>query len=285
MKYYPQTREEEIWERYQSVPRILTPEFIDSIPWKQLGSCPSESFARALMIASDIETATYDVFFLQELSCTASSRDPIIAAFMKRWVAEELTHGELLRRMLASWGYNHQYVTPRLGPQTRLAEVIIRLWGKCFGEQFKTLHMIWGGINELTARETYRRLRDSTSDSVARLVLGAIIKEESLHANFYLGMAEAKTGSMMTRFLCRLAFRRWRPVGAWNKTAEEMRPVFGLFEGDKLCDFDRNVTREFERRFPEYAGSGLTARFEKLIRATRPRAVSIEAITPFWPLP
>jgi hypothetical protein len=235
-----------VWKRYRSAPGILTPDYIDAIPWERLGPCPGEGFARALMIASDVETATYDVFFLQELASTASERDPIIAAFMKRWVKEELTHGELLRKLLKLWGYDHQYITPRFSPQTRLVHRIMRLWGNCLGEQFKFLHMIWGGINELTARE------------------------ESLHANFYLGMAEAQIHSPMTRFLCRMAFRRWRPVGAWNKSDTEMRPVLELFDAEHLSDFDRNVTKEFERRFPVFAGSGLTSRLAKLIRSSRP---------------
>jgi rubrerythrin len=264
------TTESQVWKRYRSAPGILTPDYIDAIPWERLGPCPGEGFARALMIASDVETATYDVFFLQELASTASERDPIIAAFMKRWVKEELTHGELLRKLLKLWGYDHQYITPRFSPQTRLVHRIMRLWGNCLGEQFKFLHMIWGGINELTARETYRRLRNSTTDEVVRLLLGAIIKEESLHANFYLGMAEAQTHSPMTRFLCRMAFRRWRPVGAWNKSDTEMRPVLELFDAEHLSDFDRNVTKEFERRFPVFAGSGLTSRLAKLIRSSRP---------------
>jgi hypothetical protein len=277
----------EVWERYQAAPRILTPEYIRSIPWEDLGPCPGQDFVRALMIASDVETATYDVFFLQELSSTASHRDPIINAFMKRWVEEELTHGELLRKLLRLWGYDHKYVTPEVGRQTLVARRIVQVWGTAFGEQFKFIHMIWGGINELTARETYRRLRNSTTDGVVRLLLGAIIKEESLHANFYLGIAEARTHSPAARFLCRLAFRRWRPVGAWNKTDAEMRPVLQLFEGAHIRDFDRNVTREFERRFPVFAGSGLTARLESLIRASRltacglNRTPQVQASTPF----
>jgi rubrerythrin len=257
----------EVWERYNSLPRILTPEYIRCIPWERLLPCPSDDFAKALMIASDVETATYDIFFLRELAPTASARDPIISAFMKRWVGEELTHGELLRKLLSHWGYDHRYVTPRFGLQTRLAAVFIRWWGNWFGEQFKALHMIWGGINELTARETYRRLRESSTDAVVRLVLGAIIKEESIHANFYLGMAAAKTHSGVTRLLCRLAFRRWKPVGAWNKKRDEMGPVLGLFVGEHLHSFDRNVTKEFERRLPAFAGSGLTAILEKLVRS------------------
>lgn len=221
------------------------------------------------MIASDVETATYDVFFLQELAFTPSERDPIIAAFMKRWIEEELTHGELLRKVLQLWGYDHRYVTPQLDWRTRAVRRVVRFWGNCFGRQFKFLHMIWGGINELTARETYRRLRNSTDDPVVRLLLGAIIKEESLHANFYMGMAEAFSHTAATRFLCRMAFRRWRPVGNWNKTDQEMRPVLKLFDAEHLADFDRNVTREFERRFPAFAGSGLTARLKKLIETSR----------------
>ena len=261
------TKEAQVWERYRAIPRVLTPEYVRTIPWEKLGPCPSENFARALMIASDVETATYDVFFLQELSFTASQRDPIIRQFMDRWVAEELTHGELLRKVLHCWGYPYQYQTPRFGVGTRTAIAVTRFWGKWFGKQFKALHMIWGGINELTARETYRRLRESTADPVLRQILGAIIKEESLHANFYLGMADAKIDSWLVRSLGRFSFLRWRPVGAWNKTHEEYKPVLALFHGRHLQSFDRNVTKEFERRLPVFAGSGLTEILQKMIRA------------------
>ena len=133
----------EIWERYDAGPRIITPEFIQAIPWELLGPCPGPDFLRALAIASDVETATYDVFFQQELQSTASGRDPILAAFMKRWVEEELTHGELLRKLLGLWGYHHTYSTPRFELGSRIAQKVTRVFGKYFGEQFKFLHMIW----------------------------------------------------------------------------------------------------------------------------------------------
>jgi hypothetical protein len=264
------TREAEIWERYDAGPRIMTSEFIDTIPWERLGPSPGPDFLRALAIASDVETATYDVFFLQELKSSASGRDPILAAFMKRWVQEELTHGELLRKLLGLWGYQHSYATPRFGLRSRIALKVTQFFGSYLGEQFKFLHMIWGGINELTARETYRRLRNSTDDPVVRLLLGAMIKEESLHANFYLSMAEARHPGPVTRLLCRMAFRSWRPVGFWNKSSQEYRPVLGLFDAGYLNHFHRNVTREFERRFPVFSGSRLTERLHKLIVASRP---------------
>jgi hypothetical protein len=270
MNSEPRRQEAEIWERYDAGPRVITPDFIAAIPWDALGPCPSPDFTRALAIASDVETATYDVFFLQELEHSASGRDPILAAFMKRWVAEELTHGELLRKLLSLWGCPHTYATPSFGLKSRIALRITRFFGTCLGEQFKFLHMIWGGINELTARETYRRLRNSTRDPVVRLLLGAMIKEESLHANFYLNMAEVRRPGPMTRFLCRLAFRSWRPVGFWNKPDRELRPVLSLFDFGHLADFHRNVTREFERRFPIFSGTGLTARLQKLVLASRP---------------
>jgi len=262
----------EIWRRYDSGPRILTAEFVRSIPWHTLGPCPGPDFLRALVIASDVETATYDVFFLQELASSASGRDPILSAFMKRWVEEELTHGELLRRLLDLWGCKHTYRTPRFGLKSRIALKITRLFGACLGDRFKFLHMIWGGINELTARETYRRLRNSSDDPVVRMLLGAMIKEESLHANFYLSMAEIRKPGLITRAICRLAFRTWRPVGFWNKSNQELRPVLGLFDAGHLRDFHRNVTREFERRFPVFSGSRLTERLHKLIVAARPIA-------------
>ena len=104
---------------------------------------------------------------------------------------------------------------------------------------------------------------------MVRLLLGAMIKEESLHANFYLNMAEVRHPGPLTRAICRMALRTWRPVGYWNKTSQEFRPVLGLFDAEHLADFHRNVTREFERRFPVLSGSGLTERLHKLIVAAR----------------
>lgn len=261
------TKEEAVWERYGSVPKILTPEYINSIPWEKLGGCPSDDFAKALMIASDVETATYDIFFLRQLAGTPSERDPIIAKFMKRWVPEELTHGEILRKILNLWGHNYNYETPNVMSWSKTSNIAMQFFSNCFPNQFKALHMLWGGINELTARETYRRLRESTADPVLRMVLAAIIKEESLHANFYLGMAELKINSRLTRLVCRRALRGWKPVGAWNKTDCEMLPVFALFANEHLTDFDRNVTKEFERRFPVFTGSGLTEILETMINS------------------
>ena len=259
--------EEQIWERYNAVSRILTPEFIVKIPWEKLGPCPSDDFAQALMIASDVETATYDVFFLQQLARTPSSRDPVITAFMERWVPEELTHGELLREVLRRWGFSHRYAPPKFGLGYRIGDRVLHIFNNILGERFKAIHMIWGGVNELTARETYRQLKIQTADPTLNIILGAIIKEESMHASFYLAMGKAKLSARFATPLCRFLLRYWRPVGGWNKSVKELKPVFGLFFGEKLRDFERNVTEEFERRIPALAGSRLTHILSRLVES------------------
>ena len=258
--------EEQIWRCFEKTQPIITPYFLATIPWECLGPCPSEDFAKALMIASDVETATYDVFFRQELAGTPSSRDPVITAFMKRWVGEELTHGDLLRKILAQWGTPHKYTPPHFGTAQRVIRRLSRIATNVLGERFKALHMIWGGINELTARETYRQLRVSTTDPVLKMILGAIIKEESLHAHFYLSIGALKLRAPFARVLCRMFLRTWRPVGGWNKSDDQMKPVLGLFLGSKLHEFHKNVTAEFERRLPALSGSGLTEILGRLVR-------------------
>ncbi len=266
VSHHELTKEEEIWKRYNAISRTLTPEFIANIPWERLGPCPSDDFARALMIASDVETATYDVFFLQQLADTPSSRDPVIAAFMRRWVSEELTHGELLREVLRRWGFAYRYEPPRFSAWYRMGDRMLHAFNNVLGSRFKAIHMIWGGINELTARETYRQLKNQTADPVINMLLGAIIKEESMHANFYLNIGKAKLDARFATSLCRVLLRYWRPVGGWNKSNTELKPVFGLFSGERLYDFERYVTQEFERRIPALRNSGLTDILSRLVK-------------------
>ena len=53
-----------------------------------------------------------------------------------------------------------------------------------FGKYFHGAHMVWGAINEITTLQGYRRLSELARHPVLETVLGAIIREESLHSAF-----------------------------------------------------------------------------------------------------
>lgn len=204
---------------YESEERVLTPAFLNSIPWGDVRKheLPA-AFVPVMRYMRDIERFT-GVYY-EELMKTPTGKDPYIQQFMDRWSTEEPTHSMLLDRFLEEAGYpsedawweKAQAAVPRayhvMGP-------IKTLLAKGFGEHFSAVHMTWGAINEYSTLTGYQRLWNLAQHPVLEHILRAIAREEARHSFFYWSVARVKlNNSPLRQHLTRFIVNHfWSPVG------------------------------------------------------------------------
>ena len=272
-----QTAEEAInW--YESEERVLTPDFLATIPWNDVHNHPLPAeFVPVLLYMRDVETFT--TMYFDELKRTPTGKDPIIRRFMERWESEETLHGELLNRFVnetgfatpANWKKTAFANLPRgYKVKARLQTAITNLTGK----HFTAVHMTWGAIQELSTLSGYERLWHLGKHPVLEYILRGIVREEARHALFYwslakIRLAESPIRQQLARFLVSTF---WTPVGQGAKLPEDtnvvIKAVFRDEEGLKLMD--QRVTKRIQQ-LPGFQGfTKFTDRIGQIIHSEVP---------------
>ncbi len=252
--------EREILEAYERRPRVITPEFIASIPWDDIKNHPLDpAFLPTLLYMRDVERLT-EVYFA-EMRRTDTWKNPHIRRFMERWSTEEPVHGDLLNRFLGEAGYPsddgwYEKVKQAMPLQYRLRTAMINpLVAKLVGRSFQTLHMVWGAINEYTAMSSYSRISTLAGHPVLSKLLHGIMAEEASHANFYGSVARAQLErSAKAQGISRFFIEKyWTPVGQGAKLKKDTDHVSRLLykgaEGVRF--FDQRVSSVI-RKFPGF---------------------------------
>jgi hypothetical protein len=247
--------DKEVLDWYERQPRALTPEFVDSIRWRDISNYElNPALVPILIYMRDVEYFT-DIYY-RELLRTPTGKDPIIKKFMERWSVEEDQHANLLNRFL-----NEAGITT---PEKWQAEARDKIpWGyylnayllywavKPFGKYFHGTHMAWGAINEITALQSYRRLSELAGHPVLTHLLTAIMQEESIHSKFYWSIAKLKLSqAKFSRDLARFSIGKfWAPVGQGPKREVDTNYVCStLFRGTSGLEiFDRTVSSRVAR--------------------------------------
>ncbi len=252
-------RAEDALQWYESQERVLTPEFLNTIPWDEVKNhSVDDAFLPTLMYMRDVENFT-GVYF-EELMKTPTGKESTIRRFMERWRTEEPVHGDLLNRFMAEAGYPaeekwyeriRREIPKRYRVNTRINGAIANLIGK----RFTAVHMTWGAINELSTLTGYQRLWTLAKHPVLEYILKAIAREEARHSLFYwsvarIHLAQSDASKKMARFL---VDRFWTPVGQGTKPESAANAVVRcLFNGeDGLAMFDRQVTERI-RQLPGF---------------------------------
>jgi hypothetical protein len=246
---------EEVLAWYESQERALNDEYISEIPWHQVKDYPlDERFVPVLLYMRDIEILT-DMYH-EELRNTPTGKDKVISKFMERWGIEEITHGELINRFLNEAGIE----TPDGWKETITRDVpgvynfytrILTALTNCVGKSFTATHMAYGAINELCAAQAYRRLIDIADHPVLTHILKGIIREESVHTQFYYSVARLELKkSHYSQNIARFIVKNfWRPVGSGARSDDErnyaIAMLFGDDEGAKWID--RTVTDRIQK--------------------------------------
>lgn len=272
--------EKEVLGWYESLPRAVTAEFINSIDWSEVRKHQlSAALVPVLVYMRDVESFT-EIYY-REMSRTPTGRDPIIKKFMERWGVEESDHGELLNRFLDEAGFTTgakwRAAAASTIPWKYTAEgYVASIVAQCFGRSFAATHMVWGAVNELTTLQGYRRLWQLANHPVLEQILRAIAREESAHVRFYWNIARLKMQrSKVARKTARFAVDHfWTPVGEGAKPRREIDYLIAtLFGGERGLEFfERNVSRRV-RMLPGFASSDtVTARVKQALIESVPHA-------------
>lgn len=247
--------EDDVLAWYQKPERVLTPAFIDAIPWKDIVRTPlNEAFLPVILYMRDIERFT-SVYYEQLLQ-TPTSKDPVIRPFIDQWSAEEPLHGDLLNRFLEEAGHPiseawYEDMRRKLPAKYDRNQHVSQFVSRCVGTRFTAVHMTWGAIQEFTTLNGYQRLWEKAGHPVLEQILRGIVREEARHAFFYWSMARIKLlrssfSQALTRFL---VDRFWQPVGQGAKSALESQYLIRtLFAGEEGVDFvDKRVNAQLQR--------------------------------------
>lgn len=245
----------EVLDWYEKQPRVLTPEFISSIPWGEVKKHPLDMrFVPVLIYMRDVETLT-DMYH-RELVRTPTGKDPVISKFMERWGVEEVTHGEVINRFLNEFGIEtdekwQMQVRHAVSRIYRMNTFLITSLTNLVGKKFTATHMTFGAVHEMTTAQSYRRLIELTDHPVLTTILKAIIREESAHTQFYWSVARLELRKNdFAKKLARFVIQNfYYPVGQGSKPKKESEyAVSTLFGGrDGLETLDKTVTQRVQQ--------------------------------------
>lgn len=246
--------DKDVLDWYESQPRAVSEEFINSIPWHEIVNHPlNPAFVPILFYMRDVESFT-EIYY-NELLRTPTCKNPYVRKFMDRWSVEEKTHANLLDRFLneagiptsANWWNEAKATIPLTYTlQTHIGSAILSL----FGKHFSGVHMVWGAINEMTTLQGYRRLWRLAGHPVLEQLLRGIAQEESIHSNFYWQIAKLRldASDFTRKFSVFMVDKFWTPVGQGTKPQKETDYVIAtLFKGlSGVEHFERTVGRRLQ---------------------------------------
>lgn len=245
---------QEVLDWYESQPRALTEEFIGEIPWREVKNYPLDRrLIPVLLYMRDIEMLT-DMYH-EELKRTPTGNDPVISKFMERWGIEEITHGELLNRFLNEAGYEtsdkwKEEIKNAVSGFYNFYTRILTALTNCVGKSFTATHMAYGTINEISATQGYRRLITIADHPVLTHILKGIIREESVHTQFYYSIARLELKkSQFSQNIARFIIKNfWRPVGSGARPEENTNYTIAMLFGNEegIEWIDRSVTQRIE---------------------------------------
>ncbi len=240
---------------YESQERILTPDFLKTIPWDKVKDHPLDpALIPTLVYMRDVERFTS--LYNDELARTPTGKDPAIKRFMERWSTEETTHGELFNRFLLEADFptsDHWFEEAKktIPLSYRISSQIVPRITNLFGHHFTAVHMTWGAIHELSVLNGYQRLWTLAKHPVLEHILRGIAREEAMHAFFYWSVARVKlTQSDFRQRLAKFIIEKfWTPVGQGSKRAHETNAVIQtLFSGvDGLELIHQRVTKRIQQ--------------------------------------
>lgn len=251
----------DVLEWYERQERALTPEFISAIPWERVKDHPLDPrFIPVLLYMRDVETLT-DMYH-RELLRTPTGKDPHIRQFMERWGVEEITHGEVLDRFLNEAGYEtgadwQNQVRKDVSTSYNITAYVMTVLTNLVGKKFTATHMTFGAIHEMEAALGYRRLMALADHPVLTHIIQGIIREESVHAQFYRSVArlELEKNEFSQKMARWVIEKFWAPVGqgslAKSRTEYAISTLFA--EEGAIDGVEKTVTMRV-RQLPGFDG-------------------------------
>ncbi len=246
---------------YTKEERVLTPDYIKTIPWDQIKNYPLDpSFLPVIAYMRDIEAFTEEYY--RQLCASPTANDPAIRAFMDRWVTEEPVHGALLNRFMEEAGVSSakgwdRDILKHIPLSYKIQNDLIAFVTRGFGKHFAAVHMAWGATNEQMTLIGYTRLWQKAKHPVLEYILRAICREEARHAFFYWNVAKIRLeNSPFRQKLSRYIMEHfWQPVGQGTRPKEDTDMVARtLFAGQEGLTAAKNLINERISQLPGFTG-------------------------------
>ena len=191
----------------------------------------------------------------------ATHADPLVAAFLEAWRAEEAEHARALDRFLTSYADARRVAVPSMQAPppavVPLTEQLLVQVTRPIGHVVTCAHMAWGAANELLTMNGYRLLARRTGHPLLQTLLTRIAAQEARHYSFYLLQAEWRlAASPLARVvLPRMLRRAWTPVGigdGYKQPSEFQRVLRYLMDGAA----GERAVRVMDRKFSSLPGFG-----------------------------
>ncbi len=230
---------------------------MDDLDWNEAKSAGlSEDERFVLTYFSDIESQTIR-YLGTLLKMTIASR-PAVTAFLITWAYEEFHHGQALAKLLGQCGYPlAEDRVETINRRARLNEWLERFFGpllsRVFSNQFPSVYLVFGAIQEMTTLRGYERLKEATQNPILKVLCERIAKQERRHFAWYFNNAKEQLElSSANRLLARKVVEfNWRPVGAGVKSNSEVDRLFStLFP----AEFGKELVREIDVKISTLPG-------------------------------
>lgn len=229
------------------------------LDWSQAGAVElAPNVLDTLVYMRDVEGFT-DTYVAGIGAHRTTLADPLVAAFLKVWQAEEAEHSKSVARFLDHYAAQRGITIPARQPSpdrhvSRFEHLVARTGGTV-GRLVVTAHMTWGAANELLTMNGYRLLADQVDHPLLSTLLRRIAAQESRHYSFYLLQAEWRLAeSRLARtVIARIMGASWTPVGVGEgyKTSAEFQQVLAVLnarpESERIID-------RMDRRFAQLPG-------------------------------
>jgi hypothetical protein len=206
---------------------------VDDLAWERVGQQPvDDRVLETLVYMRDVEGFT-DSYLVGVGAHKTTLADPLVAEFLRVWVAEEAEHANAIDRYLRTYARRRGLEPPARAtapaPRLSLGHRVVGHLGGPVGRLVAAGHMAWGAANELLTMNGYRLLADGCGDDVLAELLRRIAAQEARHYSFYLLQAEWRLASsrLSRAALPRILDGSWTPVGIGEgyKTPDEFARV------------------------------------------------------------
>ena len=215
----------------------------------------SGSTLTALAYLRDLER--FNMHHMRDVLVTPSHKDARLTAFLATWAFEKYWIADAFDRIISA----HQGFSPRINKERprvvkfarevvdRVSPIYIAVRSNLIGEDFVSIHVTRGYIDELASRVSYSQiLRRDPNDALAE-VLSAFQALRDRHLQFFEGETLRRLEeSVSARKLTRSSLRKsWAPTGTAEQPIQETRLMMtylfsdadgraGIAEIDRLVD-------------------------------------------------
>ena len=231
----------------------------DDLDWGSIGDHRvSDGVLETLVYMRDVEGFT-DSYVVGLGAHKNTLRDPIVAAFLDVWQAEEAAHSRAIDAFLTAYAAatGDAIPSPAVAPPPLVPtyERVLAQLGGPIGRLVTAAHMTWGAANELLTMNGYRILADQCAHPMLAELLRRIAAQEARHYSFYLLQAQWRLAeSRLARtVIAHIMDGSWTPVGVGDgyKTSDEFQRVLAVLvsrpESARIID-------RMDRRFSQLPG-------------------------------